>query len=214
MIRFAWLQFRNQALVVFGGLAVLAIILAITGPHLVHLFDTSVATCAAHGDCSATDTAFLHNDRTLQILLDGLVVAVPGIIGVFWGAPLVARELESGTFRLAWTQSVTRTRWLALKLGIVVLASMAAAGLMSLMATWWSSPVDRVTMSLYTSFDQRDLVPIGYAAFAFAFGVLAGVLVRRTVPAMAATWSVSWRPDCSSTTSSSRSSSHRPMRPL
>ena len=187
MMRFAWLQFRNQAVAVFGGLAVFAIILAITGPHLVHLYDTTVATCAAHGDCSTADASFLQNDRTLQILLDGLVVAVPGIIGVFWGAPLVARELESGTFRLAWTQSVTRTRWLALKLGVVGLASMVAAGLTSLMATWWSGPVDRVNMSLYTSFDQRDLVPVGYAAFAFALGVLAGVLIRRTVPAMAAT---------------------------
>ena len=62
-----------------------------------------------------------------------------------------------------------------------------AAGLLSLVVTWWSSPVDRVNMSLYTTFDQRGLVPIGYAAFAFAFGVLAGILIRRVVPAMAAT---------------------------
>jgi hypothetical protein len=73
------------------------------------------------------------------------------------------------------------------KLGVVGLASMVAAGLLSLVVTWWSSPVDRANMTLYTSFDQRGLVPIGYAAFAFAFGVLAGVLIRRTVPAMAVT---------------------------
>ena len=69
-------------------------------------------------------------------MLDGLVVLVPGIIGIFWGAPLVARELEAGTYRLAWTQSITRTRWLATKLGVVGLLSMVAAGLLSLMATW------------------------------------------------------------------------------
>jgi ABC-type transport system involved in multi-copper enzyme maturation permease subunit len=187
MSRFAWLQFRSQAAVVFGGLAVVAVVLAITGPHLVHLYDTTVATCAAHGDCSTAASTFLQNDRALQILLDGLVVAVPGIIGIFWGAPLVARELEAGTFRLAWTQSVTRTRWLRVKLGLVGLATVAAAGLLSLMVTWWSSPVDRANVSLYTSFDQRDLVPLGYAAFAFALGVLLGVLIRRTVPALAAT---------------------------
>ena len=61
---------------------------------------------------------------------------------MFWGAPLVARELETGTFRLAWTQSVTRTRWLAVKLALVGLASMAVAGLLSLILTWWSSPID------------------------------------------------------------------------
>ena len=108
------------------------------------------------------------------------MIVVPGVIGVFWGAPLVARELETGTYRLAWTQSVTRARWIAVKLGVVGLASMAAAGLLSLMVTWWSSPIDRVNMTLYTSFDQRGIVPIGYAAFAFALGVLAGVLIRRT----------------------------------
>ena len=112
---------------------------------------------------------------------------VPGILGVFWGAPLVARELEAGTYKLAWTQSVTRTRWLAVKLALVGLSTMAVAGLVSLMATWWSSPVDRVNMTVFTSFDQRALVPMGFALFAFALGVTAGVILRRTVPAMATT---------------------------
>jgi ABC-type transport system involved in multi-copper enzyme maturation permease subunit len=185
MIRMTWLQFRTQAAVAVGGLAILAIILAITGPHLLHLYDTIVATCAAHGDCSTASSAFLKNDRSLQIGVDALVVIVPGVIGLFWGPPLVARELEAGTFRLAWTQSVTRMRWLAVKLGVIGLACMAVTGLVSLAVTWWSSPVDRANMSVYTSFDQRDLVPIGYAAFAFAIGVSAGVLIRRTLPAMA-----------------------------
>jgi hypothetical protein len=113
---------------------------------------------------------------------------VPVVVGMFWGAPLVARELETGTHRLVWTQSVTRTRWLAVKLGLMGLASVAASGLLSLMVTWWSSPIDRVNMNQFTSvFDQRGVVPVGYAAFAFALGVFAGLLARRTLPAMAAT---------------------------
>jgi hypothetical protein len=187
MSRFAWLQFRAQAVVIFGGLIVVAVVLAITGPHLVHLYDTTVATCALHGDCLSAPSAFLKNDHGLQILLDALVIVVPCIVGVFVGAPLVARELESGTFRLAWTQSISRTRWVAMKLAIVGLASVAATGLLSLMVTWWSSPLDRANLSLWSSFDQRDLVPIGYAAFAFALGVLLGVVLRRTLPAMAIT---------------------------
>ncbi len=135
-------------------------------------------------------SAFLPRDHALATGLGLLVVVAPGIIGVFWGAPLVARELDAGTFRQAWTQSVTRTRWLAVKLGLVGLASMAAAGLLSLLATWWSSPLDRVQMGPFATFDQRDLVPIGYAAFALALGVTAGVLIRRTLPAMATTLAV------------------------
>src|ERR1035437_8616701 len=106
MIRFTWLQFRTQAAVAIGGLAIVAVVLAITGPHVFDLYG-------------------------LFTWLGFLVIVIPGIIGVFWGAPLVARELEAGTFRLAWTQSVTRTRWLVIKLAVIGLASMAVAGLLS-----------------------------------------------------------------------------------
>jgi hypothetical protein len=90
---------------------------------------------------------------------------------------------------LGWTQSITRHRWLAVKLGVVGLASVAVAGLSSLMATWWSSPIDTATANRFgvAMFGLRDVVPLGYAAFAFAVGVTSGVLIRRTLPAMATT---------------------------
>ena len=158
-----------------------------TGPHLVDLFDTTVLTCRARGDCSTATTIFLSHYGLLQDL-GNVLIAVPAVIGIFWGAPLVARELEAGTHRLAWTQSVTRTRWIAVKLTVVGLASLAVTGLFSLMVTWWSSPIDRVNMNQFTSaFAQRGIVPIGYAAFAFTLGVTAGVMIRRTLPAMVAT---------------------------
>ena len=119
-----------------------------------------------------------------------VLVLVPGLIGLFWGAPLAARELETGTYQLAWTQGVTRKRWLAVKLGLVGLASVAVAGLFSLMMTWWSSPLDRVNADPFTPFDQRGIVPLGYAAFAFALGVCVGLVLHRTVPAMVATLAV------------------------
>ena len=66
---------------------------------------------------------------------------------------------------------------------------MAAAGLLSLMATWWASPIDRVNANRLSPgvFAARDIVPVSYAAFAFAVGVTAGLIIRRTVPALAAT---------------------------
>jgi hypothetical protein len=114
-----------------------------------------------------------------------LVVVVPGIVGLFWGAPLVAREFETGTWRLAWTQSLTRTRWLAVRLVVLGVASVLFSGLLSFMVTWWSGPVDQANMARYASFGQRDLVPLGYAAFAFVLAVAAGALIRRVLPAMA-----------------------------
>jgi hypothetical protein len=174
-------------LIALGGLVALAVILLLTGPNLAHLYDTTVATCRAHNDCANARAALLQNDTDLQTALGVLLMVLPGILGVFWGAPLVARELETGTHRLAWTQSVTRTRWLAVKVGVVGLASMAVAGLLSVMVTWWSAPLDRVTMNPFGSFDERDIVPIAYTAFAFALGVAMGVVIRRVVPAMATT---------------------------
>jgi hypothetical protein len=191
MIWMTWRQFRAQAVVAAGALALLAVAFAATGPQLAHLYDTTVATCHARGDCPFAISAFQADDSFLQSLTRLVMIAAPALIGIFWGAPLIAREVETGTHRLAWTQSVSRLRWLAVKLGLAGLASMAAAGLLSLMVTWWSSPLDRVGMDrLGASFSDRGIVPVGYAAFAFALGVMAGLLIRRTVPAMAVTLAV------------------------
>jgi hypothetical protein len=112
---------------------------------------------------------------------------------MFWGAPLLAREFETGTFRLAWTQGSPRTRWLAVKLGVVGVASMAVAGLLSLMVTWWSSPIAAAQMGARLDpgiFSESGIAPVGYAAFAFALGATVGLLGRRTLPAMAVTLAV------------------------
>ncbi len=187
MIRFAGLQAATQTAVALLGLVAVAIVVTITGPDLVHIYNSTVAGCASHGDCGAATAALLNHDNALRSSLGYLVAAVPGIIGIFCGAPLVARELETGTYRLAWTQSVTRGRWIAVKLAVLGLVAIALAGLLSLIVTVWAGPLDRAGMDRWGTFGQRDIVPLAYAAFAFALGVTAGVLIRRTIPAMAAT---------------------------
>ncbi len=189
MIALTWRQFRIQAAIGIAGLVIVAIVALITGPQLLHLYNTTVATCRAHGDCQTATATFLAKDAFLRNGFTALLFVVPALIGIFWGAPLIARELETGTFRLAWTQSVTRTRWLAVKLGVVGLSSIAVAGLLSLIVTWWFRPIDRVNANQFvaTVFEARNIAPIGYAAFAFALAVTAGALIRRTVPAMGAT---------------------------
>lgn len=187
MIRFACLQFRTQAAVALLALAGVAAVVGLSGPQLIHLYNTLVAPCRSQGDCTTAAATFLRTDNLLQSLLGALVVVVPCIVGIFWGAPLIAAETEAGTLPLVWTQSVTRTRWLGGKLGVVGLASMAAAGLLSLLVTWWAAPLDRAGMNVYGTFDQRDIVPIGYAAFGFVLGVSAGLVTRRTQSAMAIT---------------------------
>ena len=196
MIRLTWLQFRMQAAVAAAALVLMAAALALTGPHLAHLYDTSgISVCQAHaGNCTSLSSRFLSQARAgfadkALLGFGNVMVAAPALVGIFWGAPLIAREFETGTYRLAWTQTVTRGRWLVVKLTVVGVASMAAAGLLSLMLTWWFRSIDLVNMNLLTPavFSERGIVPAGYAAFAFALGLTAGVLIRRTLAAMAAT---------------------------
>jgi hypothetical protein len=193
MIWLTWRQFRVQAVVVLAALAAFAAVLAVTGRHVADLYASSgLASC--HADCDGLANGFLSQAKSgatgvVYYLGTGAVFVIPAIIGVFWGAPLIARELEAGTHRLVWNQSVTRGRWLAAKLIGVGLASMAAAGLLSLMVSWWASYIDKVGSHRITPdvFGARGIAPIGYGAFAFALGITVGVVLRRTVPAMAVT---------------------------
>lgn len=173
-----WRQFRVPALSVFAGLAVIAVVLVITGPDLVGRTDYS-------------DSDVLFSGTILAMYL------LPAVIGVFWGVPMITREVEAGTHSLVWNQTVTRKRWLATKLGVGVLAAMTAGGLLSLAVTWWASPIDALAakgtdMSMLNRiapvvFGARGIAPVGYAAFAFALGVASGFVLRRTVAAMAVT---------------------------
>jgi hypothetical protein len=135
---------------------------------------------------------FQASNHTFYDLAQMMVYAVPALIGVFWGAPLIARELEAGTHRLVWNQSVTRTRWLATKLVIVGGAAAVSAGLLSWAVTTSSNRIDDATGDRITPlfYGARGIVPIGYAIFAFTLGVTLGMLIRRTVPAMAATLAI------------------------
>ena len=188
MTRFAWLQSRTQTLTVLALLAALAGGAAITGVQLSHLYSSLVAPC--HTGCDLATAQFLSHDHFLDQAFNILAQVAPALIGIFWGAPLLAREFEVGTYRLAWTQSVTRRRWLVTKLGLVGLTSVTVAGLLTLTITWWYRALDTVSTNQYGVFDRRGIAPIGYAAFAVAAGALIGVVIRRTVPAMATTLAV------------------------
>jgi hypothetical protein len=191
VIWLSWRQFRAQALVAAVFLAALAAVLVVTGLRLAHFYNSSgIGACNAAGvaDCDRLELDFLDHYHALRVI-GTLLIGAPAIIGAFWGAPLIARELEGGTHRLVWTQSVTRARWLAVKLAVVGTASVVVAAAFSALFTWWASPLDRVSGDRLTPaiFDQRGIVPVGYAAFAFVLGVSAGLLLRRTLPAMATT---------------------------
>ncbi|MFJ6782007.1 ABC transporter permease [Streptomyces yangpuensis] len=187
MIWLTWRQYRVQTLAALGVLAAFAIFLVVTGLQMRDLYDTTIGPC--RDDCGAARNALVVEYQTLTYYVTSALLAAPGVIGVFWGAPLIARELETGTHRLVWNQSITRSHWLLIKLGAVGLVAVAVTGVLSLLVTWWADPIDGVNQDRFTAlmFSGRAIVPLGYAAFAFTLGACAGLLIRRTVPAMAAT---------------------------
>jgi hypothetical protein len=189
----AWRQLRASALVAGLAVAAILVLLAVTGPHLLHVYDTVVAPCAAnHGGafspaCNAVTANFFTLGH-LRHVFSALLFVAPFLAGIFWGAPLVARELEAGTYRLAWTQSVTRLRWITTRLALVSLATVVLTGVLSWAVTWWEWPIDHLlNAGAFSNFDERDVVPVAYALFAVALGALLGAVTRRTIVAMAAT---------------------------
>lgn len=184
MIWLTWRQARTQILAVLTLVTAACIWLAATGPALARL---------AHRNTDVYDL-LTSNDRLLFNGGLGVLAVTPAVLGIFWGGPLVARELETGTFRLAWSQSVTRRRWLATKLGFSVLATVVAVGILTLAISWWAHPIDGAVGSRHgslpsrmspISFAMRGIVPVSYAVFALVLATVVGLVLRRSLPAMA-----------------------------
>lgn len=195
MIAVAWRQQRLQLSSGAVLLGMLAALLIWTGHQITGYMDsTGLTSClAAHQTCDAISS--LVESKYGSLLTSAAYLNFfPMLIGLFWGAPLVARELEHGTHRLAWTQSVTRRRWLASRLGLSAVAASFISAVFALLLTWWYRPYAQV--SFHGGFNRMDLnvfdfegvAPIGYSLYALALGTAAGVLIRRTLPAMAATF--------------------------
>ncbi|GAA2745946.1 hypothetical protein [Kitasatospora cinereorecta] len=192
MIWVTWRQFRTQAVVGAVALGAVAIFLLLLGLRMRADYDANLAGCMAQGCAPGVVAGFEDTYATTVMVVDLGLIAVPGLLGAFWGAPLIGGELAAGTHRLAWQQSVTRTRWLAVKLLLVGLAATAVTGLLALLTAWAVSSYDTVRADRFAAlaFGARGTVPMAYAAFAFVLGATSGLLLRRPVAALGATLAV------------------------
>jgi hypothetical protein len=190
----AWRQFRVQAAAGAASVALIGLFLLLTGPGLASNYADGLANCG--NDCRQFTDAFLDEHQAKLLEVTAIVLVLPAILGLFWGAPLVSRELDNGTHRLAWTQSVTRARWLAVKLVLIGAGVAAVSGLVAWAVDWWSDPLDAAAsvgdarLPWPLTFAAHGVVPVAYALFAFALGVAIGIFTRRALPAMAITLAV------------------------
>jgi hypothetical protein len=181
-----WRQYRFQSMLAAALFAVLAVVLVITGLHAASVWHSALAGCTKDGSCGSLNIS-LSNPAFVTLVV--ATSAVPLLPGLFWGAPTVAHELETGTNQFAWTQSITRRHWLAVRTGWLLLAAAVLAGAVSALVTWWSGPDNALNADAFAAnrFDITDIVPVAYAIFAMALGICAGALLRRTMPALAVT---------------------------
>jgi hypothetical protein len=200
MIWLTWRQHRKQALFTLIGFAALAALIIPTGLAMRRTFDhLGLPDCLGklghdqfvHADFSnACNTAFkqFNNQYAILSMVASLFVFLPLLVGLFWGAPLVAREIEHGTHRLIWTQGVSRQHWALVKFGLVGAATLVAAIVYGLGMSWWLTPLSQAGNPRFgwLNFDVQGLVPIGYTLFAVMLGIFVGTIWRKVLPAMAA----------------------------
>jgi hypothetical protein len=194
-----WRQHRLTLAAVAVLLGVLAVWLWIAGTSVHHAWDAATACHPASSPaCQDSATTFNGTWNTMSIPAV-LLQLLPGLIGAFAGAPVLARELETGTFRFAWTQGFARWRWALAKLVALAVVLAAATFAFSVLVSWCYQPFSapgNQALGLYgdsplvTVFSLREVTLPAWTLAVFATGALAGMLIRRVVPAIVATLAV------------------------
>jgi hypothetical protein len=182
-----WRQQRTETLIAAAILLALLVLLLPSGLEMSSTYrHDGVGACLAHPASAACgDTMQSFTDRFEQVgNLIAWLTLVPGVVGILLAAPFVL-ELEHGTYRLAWTQSITRGRWIATKLGLAVGGGLLAALALTLLVTWWRTPLEHLQGRMDNAvFDSEGIVVFGYTLFALGLAAAVGAVWRRAVPAL------------------------------
>ena len=183
----SWRQYRLSAAGLIAFLGVLALYLLIMGLKI-HSAFAAAAACSPPANCRALVNLAFNDYHNAAEITAAILNGVPVLAGVFAGAPILARELEAGTFRFAWTQGAGRTRLTLARLALPAVAVTAAAAAFSQLFGWYFQPLfaDQASSFQPQYFNLTGLAFAAWTLAAFSIGVLAGVLIRRVVPAMAA----------------------------
>ena len=197
--RMVWITWRQHRFALIGLailLGALAVYLWSVGRRMHHAY-AAAAACHPASSIACSELIRRFNDMDLHLANGYVLQPLPVLIGAFVGAPLLARELETGTFRYAWTQGFGRWRWILAKLVLLAVGLVVAAGAMSALFSWYYKPYftsgNETVFFSHASplaaglFDLRGVALPAWTLAAFAIGGLAGVLIRRVVPAIVAT---------------------------
>jgi hypothetical protein len=188
-----WRQQRVETLIAVAMLAVLAAVAIPVGVHMASVYThEGLGACTGNANpvtCGVSVGSFESRFNGMNILFTWSTI-VPALAALLLAAPFVL-DLDNGSYRLYWTQSITRCRWIATKLTLSVAASVAVAGCLIALATWARAPLDHLNGRMSSnSYDAEGMVPIAYALFVLGVAVAIGALWRRTVPALLVAFAV------------------------
>jgi len=194
---FVWRQHRKQFLVFGVLLALFAAFIIPTSISYWHTYQHALTTCAHNPNtpsCSSLqDTLFASSaDGLIRIAAVLGTFGLPILLGLFMGAPLIAREYEAGTDQLAWTQSVSRRKWLTTKLLWTLGFALIYGVILTLLATWWARTLNSLnhTRFIQGHFETQGLMPIAYSLFFTAVGFMTGAWFHKTLVGFAVTFGV------------------------
>ncbi|MEV0775550.1 hypothetical protein ACIBLA_23710 [Streptomyces sp. NPDC050433] len=194
-------QHRTALLIAAAAVLVGALILVAYRIWAGSVTDDFAATgCKPDGpngpDCSQVARDFSDDMNSFHYVMGYgslFLQLLPMVLGVFVAGPVVARELESGTYKLAWTQSVSPARWLTAKLLPFAVPVLLLVPVLTAVRAWTASSLpdntayDPRPWYEITTYLSLGTLPLAYALFGIAAGALVGLLAARTVPAMSVT---------------------------
>lgn len=189
MIWLTWRQHRLEGLVTVGVVAVIGAFLLVTGREMATSYQQlGLSHClgqtAPGSPCPDLIMAF-GSRYGLLLFFDNMLIFLPLLLGALVGAPLIAREVEQRTHLLVWTQSITRQRWLTVKLALILSAGVVVSGALLALLIWWYQPWAKLNGAFGSSaYDTSGPVWIAATLLALALGTLAGALTRRVVAAI------------------------------
>ena len=194
MVWVTWRQHRATMISLPAVLGALALFLLFAGLKVHHDY-AALTACHPQGSaaCVTLNRTFNGTDWSMGNVLNILMQLLPVLLGMFAGAPLLARELEAGTFRYAWTQGVGRVRLTIAEFAMLAVVITVLAWAFSQLFTWFFEPFlpqENMNVLEATVFDTRGIVFAAWTLAAFCIGAFLGMLLRRVIPAMAVTLGV------------------------
>ena len=136
--------------------------------------------------CDLKSNAWYQAQNGVAGLSMGVLIFLSFAAGLFLGVPVVARELERGTARLAWSLAPSRMRWFLARLLpiLVVLAVLTYLAGVAAERFVAATTIETDLGNSFTNFGFRGLLIASRAVFLFAVGVAVGSIVGRALPAI------------------------------